>query len=181
MKQKATALFLSALTALLLAACGSPDKDTVIYANESGMAEGQMGDILRNTFFDYKVNSAYLCNEYEGYSAADGYELLVAEIMVHNVFEEGITMYDTDFQVQWDSSADDAFDWPLTLYLEEGESLGDDVLPAEYDLAKDESRTGLLIYEVPEGKTGFSIVYQEYFDDESTGDIFFVNFSPERK
>lgn len=181
MKKRFATLFLSLLFALSMTACGSSDKDTVIYANENGVAQGQMGDVLRNVFFDYTVNSAYLCGEYEGYTATDGYELLVAEITVHNVFEEGITMYDTDFLVQWDSNAEDAYDCPLTLYLAEGESLGDDVLPVEYDLAKDESRTGLLIYEVPQGETEFTISYQEYFEDESVGDTFFISFSAERK
>lgn len=55
------------------------------------------------------------------------------------------------------------------------------MLPNQYDLEKAESRTGLLVYEVPEGETEFSIVYQEYFEDESYGDIFFVNFSAEHK
>lgn len=181
MIKKITSLFAGAVMALLLTACGSPDKDSVIYANDKGYAEGQMGDTLRSCFFDYRVNSAWLCGEYEGYTAADGYELLVAEIIVHNVFEEGITMYDTDFQVQWNSDAEDACDWPVTFYLQEGESLGKDVLPNEYDLEKAESRTGLLIYEVPAGETEFSIVYQEYFEDDSYGDIFFVNFSAEHK
>lgn len=181
MVKKISSLFAGAVLALLLTACGSSDKETVIYANDTGFAEGQMGDTLRNIFFDYRVNNAYLCGEYEGYTAADGYELLVAEITVHNVFEEDITMYDTDFQIQWNSDAEDACDWPVTLYLQEGESLGGNVLPNEYDLKKDESRTGLLIYEVPEGETEFSLVYQEYFEDESVGDIFFVNFSADFK
>ncbi|MCI8694386.1 MAG: DUF4352 domain-containing protein [Lachnospiraceae bacterium] len=181
MIKKITSLFAGAVAALLLTACGSVDKETVIYANDKGFAEGQMGDTLRSSFFDYRVDSACLCGEFEGYTAADGYELLVAEITVHNIFDEGITMYDTDFQVQWNSDAEDARDWPVTFYLQEGESLGRDVLPNQYDLEKAESRTGLLVYEVPEGETEFSIVYQEYFEDESYGDIFFVNFSAEHK
>lgn len=179
MKKRIASLLLGLLVALSQTGCGSPDKDTLIYPNENGLAEGQLGDTLRNSFFDYKVISAYLTDEYEGYAAMDGCEFLVAEITVKNIFGEDITMYDTDFQVQWNSDNEDAYDWPITLYLAEGESLGNDVLPAEYNLAKDESRTGLLVYEVPMGEREFSICYQEVFEDESVGNLFFVYFSAE--
>ena len=90
-------------------------------------------------------------------------------------------MFDNDFQVQWSSDAKDAFDYPVTYYLEEGVSLGEEVLPAEYTLAKDESRTGLLVFEVPAGEKEFSISYMEYFEDETTGDTLFVFFNAEKK
>ena len=60
-------------------------------------------------------------------------------------------------------------------------SLGEEVLPAEYTLAKDESRTGLLVFEVPAGEKEFSISYMEYFEDETTGDTLFVFFNAEKK
>ena len=41
----------------------------------------------------------------------------------------------------------------------------------------DEEVRGLLVYEVPEGYQDFSISHMEYFDDESTGDTFFVFFT----
>lgn len=105
----------------------------------------------------------------------------MADVTVKNVFGETITMFDNDFQVQWNSDNNDDYDFPVTFYLEEGTSLGDEVLPAQYDLAKDESRTGLLVFEVPAGEKDFSISYMEYFDDDSTGDTFFVFFSAEKK
>ena len=181
MKKIIASLLLALLLALSLTGCSSSDKDTVIYPNNDGLAKGQLGDTLRNSFFDFKVNSAYLTDKYEGYTAMEGYEFLVAEVTVKNIFGESIIMYDTDFQVQWSSDAEDAYDWPITLYLAEGENLGNDVLPAEYDLTKDESCTGLLVYEVPMGEQEFSIAYQEIFEDESVGNIFFVNFTAAHK
>ena len=79
------------------------------------------GATKKTYFFDYTVNSAYVCSEFEGYQPAQGNELLVA------------------------------------------------------------SRTGLLVFEVPAGNKEFSISYMEAFDDDSTGDTYFVNFTAEAK
>ena len=165
-----------ALSLALLAGCG----DRTGYA-QNGQGEGGMGDTMHTYFFDYTVNSAYLCDSYEGYTPIlDDYDLLVAEVTVKNTGKESIVMYDTDFQVQWGDESEDAYDYPITLYTD---ALSDDQLPTEYDLAGGETRTGLLVYEVPSGKTDFSISYLELFDDGteegSTGDVFFVNFTVE--
>ena len=119
-----------------------------------------------------------MCAEFEGYQPAEGNQLLVAEVTIKNTFDEEIEMYDTDFQAQWGGSGDDDFSVPITWDgTEEGMTpLTDDQLPGIYSLAKGESRTGLLVFEVPEGKTELSISYMEAFDDDSTGETFFVNF-----
>lgn len=152
-----------------------------VYPDDDGYAEGRMGDVMHTCFFDYTVNSAYLCDQYEGYTAAEGYELLVAEVSVKNTFSESITMYDSDFQVQWNDESEEAYDYPITYYLDTTEVISDEILPYEYDLKVNRSQTGLLIFEVPEGNTDFSISYLEYFDDDTTGDVFFVFFSAEKE
>ena len=43
-------------------------KSGVVTADDDGYAEGRMGDVMRTYFFDYTVNSAYTCNDYEGYT-----------------------------------------------------------------------------------------------------------------
>ena len=175
--KKFIALLLTTLTMLTLTSCGSragyPDKD--------GFAEGGMGTTMHTYFFDYTVNSAYLCDEYEGYGASDVYEFLVVDVTVKNTSPQSIEMYDTDFQIQWGDDSDDAFDFSLTFYSENGEPLSDDMLPGTYTLASKESRTGLLVFEVPEGNSEFSLSYMELFGDDSTGDTFFVYFDADRK
>ncbi len=37
------------------------------------------------------------------------------------------------------------------------------------------------MYEVPEGYQDFSISYMEYFDDDSTGDTYFVFLPPKNR
>lgn len=179
MMKKLLSIALTLALALSLAACGgsSSGKSNVIKPTD-GYADGAMGDTMRTKFFDYTVNSAYLCSRLDGYVPADGNELLVADVTVVNTFGEEIEMYDTDFQAQWGESGDDAFSVPITCgpngeYLD---PVVDDQLPSVYPLADKESRTGLLIFEVPTGYSEFSVSYMEYFADDSTGDTFFVFF-----
>lgn len=142
--------------------------------SEGAYEEGRFGDTMETYFFDYTVNSAYLCDEYNGYLPADGKRLLVAEVTVKNTFNESIEMYDTDFQVQWNTDGEDDYDVPITYYAD---PVSDDQLPAVYELGVNEEQTGLLVFEVPEGYKDFSISYLEMFDDDSEGDVFFVYFT----
>lgn len=172
------ALFLAgALCLMMLAGCGGGGDDTG-YAKD-GYAEGRLGDTMHTCFFDYTVNSAYLCDSFEGYTPVqEGYCLLVADVTVQNTFQESIPMFDSDFQIQWDSDEDDAYDVPVTYY---SDPVSDQQLPSEYELAVDEERSGLLVFEVPEGESDFSISYLEFFEDETQGDVFFVYFTAEEQ
>ncbi|MCM1024884.1 MAG: DUF4352 domain-containing protein [Roseburia sp.] len=178
--KKILSLFLTAATVLSLTACG--DAESVVLPNSDGYAEGKAGDTMRTCFFDYTVNSAYLSDSYGGRSADDGCELLVAEITVKNTTGSSLEMYDSDFQLQWNDSSADAFEYSLTFYDEEDAApLSDEMLPGIYSLARDESRTGLLVFQIPAGSGDFSISYQEIFSDESTGDTFFVYFDAKKQ
>lgn len=146
-------------------------------SDEGGYFEGRMGDTMKTYFFDYTVNSAYVCDEYEGYQPEEGKSLLVADVTVKNTFYESIVMFDTDFQVQWNSDAEEDWDVPITYY---GNEMSDDQLPDEYELSVNEERSGLLVFEVPEDRKDFSISYLELFDDDSEGDVFFVYFTADR-
>ncbi len=146
---------------------------------KDGFGEGRIGSIMKTYFFDYTVNSAYTCDEYSGYTPQDGNILLVADVTVKNTFSESIEMYDTDFQVQWNDDDDEAYGYPIT--LDSGETVSDEQLPGIYELKVNEERSGLLVFEVPEGNKDFSISYLEYFDDESEGDVFFVYFTADEK
>lgn len=82
-------------------------------------------------------------------------------------------MFDTDFQAQWNDKDDqeNAFANPVDSIVSE------DQLESEYDLAVDEERTGLLIFEVPTAFDDFSIVYLEEFDTGETGNLYEVFFT----
>ena len=150
-----------------------------IYA-EDGYGEGRMGDTMHTYFFDFTVNSAYTCQTFETWTAPEGSQLLVAEVTVRNTGRASIEMYDTDFQAQWNSPAEEDFRFPITVNMETGETVepvSDQQLPGIYTLDVDASRTGLLVYEVPADLRDFSISYMEMFTGGETGDTFFVFFT----
>lgn len=170
-------VFVAVLAAAVLTGCGNAADDT----DEEGYAEGRLGDTMHTEFFDFTVNSAYTCDAYEDYLPAEGSQMMIAELTVSNTFSESIPMFDIDFQVQWIDDADDAYEYPITVALESGKTVGRDMFPDQYNLAEKESRTGILAFEVPAGETEFSISYRTFFDDNSSGKMFFVFFTASQK
>ena len=176
MKKRLLTAALALALALGLAACGG----------DGGNNEGRVDDTMETYFFNFTVNGAYLTNDYEGYTPAEGNTLLVADITVKNTFQESIEMYDIDFQAQWGEEGEDAYAYPITTDMEtftELDPVGENQLPGTYPMAVDEERTGELVYEVPAGHVDFSISYLEQFVDdageESTGEVYFVYFTAE--
>ena len=154
-----------------------------IYA-EDGFGEARIGDLVHSRFMDFTVNSAYTTSAYHGHSAPEGKQVLVVEMTIKNTFKESLPMYDDDFQGQWSASTEtDEFAWPIT----EGEdgtdldTVADEQLPAEYELAVGESRTGTLVFDVPADEKDFSVSHMELFSDDSEGDTFFVFFTAEKR
>lgn len=181
MKKKIASLLSAVLIALLLTGCGPKP----VILPKDGYAEGSAGDTMRTYFFDFSVDSAYTCSKYEGYVPTPGYDLLVAEITVKNTFDESLTMFDWDFVVLFDDGTqdEDVYDYPITSYedVEIPESALETLLPTEYDLEKGKSRTGLLLFEVPAGETEFTLSYVESFDDDTTGDVFYIEVNAAHK
>lgn len=171
--RKRICILLGLLLVLCMAGCGRSG----VYAKD-GFAEGNLGDAMHTVFFVYTVNSAYTCMDYCGYTPEEGNQLLVADVTVRNNTRASVTMYDTDFQVQWGGEGEDDYEVPITWYVD---PVSDEQLPGEYDLAVNEERNGLLVFEVPEDKKDFSISYMELFSDETEGDTFFVYFTAEEK
>ena len=111
--KKIASLFLATVMAVALIGCGAPGTSDgssakTGYPDEDGYAEGKLNDTMHTYFFDFTVNSAYVCDKYENYTPQEGKELLVAEVTIKNTHRESIPMFDTDFQVQWNDSAEDA-------------------------------------------------------------------------
>ena len=186
-KKLASLALAAVLTVTAMTGCGksSDDPNSIQsnpgYPDSEGYAEGILGTTMHTEFFDFTINSAYTCASYEGYTPDESNQMVVAEITVKNTFSESVPMFDTDFEILWNDDADDAYEYPITYYLETGKTIGQNMLPDQYKLAKNESRTGIVAYEVPAGETDFVIGYQTIFDDESEGNIFFVFFTANEK
>lgn len=189
-------LALALLLTLSLAACGgsgsgsdggspsSSDTGTGDVYAEDGFGEGRLGDTIHSTFMDFTVNSAYTASEYHGHTPPEGKKVLVVEMTIKNTFKETLPMWDDDFQGQWTASAEtEEYAWPIT-EGEDGsdlETVADEQLPAEYELAVGESRTGMLVFDVPADEKDFSVSHMELFDDGSEGDTFFVYFTAQEQ
>lgn len=172
---------LMAVAALLVSGCSKPLSSTTgnIVMAKDGEGDANIGDTIRTYFFDATVNSAYLTENYKSITpSSDGKELLVVNITVKNTTSSVITMYDTDFQGQWGGEGEEDYCFPVT--YDGNESIGN-MLPAAYELKTGQSETGDLVYEMPEGLSDFAVAYIELFDDESTGNVFFIYFSAEKK
>lgn len=134
--------------------------------------EGKIGDAMHTAFFDYTVLSAKKVSEYEGITPSEGNVLVVCEIAIKNTFGAEIPMFNSDFQMQWDDDAEDAYAYPL----EDVDVT--DYIPSQFPMAKDESRTVVAIYDVPDSAE-YSISYLEYYEDDFEGNVFFVYFTPD--
>ena len=180
MKKKWITLCLCAVLVLALSACG----DRIGYPKD-GQALGEIGDTMHTAFFDFTINSAELVDTFDGYAPPAGYELLVADITIRNDSGTAQPMGVWDFQVQWNSlDGEDpnlAFGYPV--YEGEGDdataytNVAQQQLPNIYEIQDGEERQGILLYQVPEGRETFSISCLEYFEDDTTGDVFFVDFT----
>ena len=177
--KKIAHFLLTALAAVMITGC-SAAKGNVIYADQDGYGEGRIGDTMRSCFFDFTINDAYLCNVFGSYIPTEGYDLLVADMTIKNTFNSSLPMFDSDFMITW-GDGEDNYDIPATYYIGSEELFGGDTLPSEYTLKINESRKGLLIFEVQKGNNDFAIFYLELFDDDTTGDAFFVYFTAEKQ
>ncbi len=146
-----------------------------------GYGVGYMEDLFHTLFFDFTVDDAWFIGDtYGTYTAEDGYQLVEVDITVTNTFGDTITMYDLDFQLDWGDS-EDGFAFPISA---DDKGLDNDMLPQEYDLADGETRSGILIFEIPDDvdeSIDIELAYQEIIADadgnSSEGDIFLVILS----
>ena len=185
---------------------GSANTDSGVGYPEDGYASGYMGDTMHTAFFDFTVDSAYTTQEFDGLTAAgegmsylteyydrpapaDGCKFLVVEITLHNTTTMSQPMFVADFQVQWDlqEGEDEDQNYAFPLYQSQANESGDYVYyslsemqrPAEYDLGINEERTGILLYAVPAGAKDYAVFFEEYFSDDTIGDLFQVSFNAE--
>lgn len=184
--KKWTALVLALCLAFSLTACSNVPADDSSSASGAGNSDsetrssgnvttGELGDTLTNVFFSYRVEDAYLADEYEGKTPSAGNDFLIATIKVKNVCKDDLPMFSSDFQIQWgDDDNDEAFGYPIDQFT-------DEQMEDEYTLPVGESVTKVVVYEVPhgavaEGVADYSISYVEIYGDDFEGDLYFVYF-----
>ena len=189
MKRLASFLLVLMMT-VSLAACGEnglslrpggPNGGSADAYKEGG-AKGYIGDVLHTYWFDFVVNSAKLCQEYEGCTAYDGYRLLVLDMSIKNTVDFSIPMYWSDFPITW-GDGDEDYAYPLA---KDEFNATRNIFPDEYTLGINENKSGVMVYEVPATDVpDYILLYWELFEDgteEGTeGDTYAVYFTAEQQ
>lgn len=152
---------------VLLAGCGNTQA-----GNDQRFVQG---DTVSTAWFDYTVTDAKSVGEYGGYISAEGEQLVVVELTIKSTYTQPITMFDSDFQLSWSGmSQDDTRCMPVEYYCQQQ-------FPAEYELDAKESRSGVLVYQVPKEETDFQFLFQEVYDDGTQegrlGDLYIMDLT----
>lgn len=167
--RKLLAVMLAVALMVSATACGGAGGGTEVIKAVDGFANGRIGDVMRNEFFEYTVVSANYVDEYAGKKPADGKKFVDSVVKIKNIFSEELNMYYDDFQIQWGNDGEDNYGYCI-------ETADSTMIPAEFMMKKGETLEYHLVFEVPEGQSEYSISYQEYFEDETEGNVFFVYF-----
>lgn len=151
-----------------------------------GKAEGTLGDIMKASFMEFRLNAAATADQYQTLIADEGMKLLVLNITTHVTQKNPLKLYDTDYQIQWGGEGELDYSEPVTYRDEWADFVGyknwtdlgelEGMFPGTAVLASEETITYDYVYQVPEGLSEFYLLFQEYFEDESVGDLFIVSF-----
>lgn len=157
-----------AAAAIFLTGCGASPAGTDQHFTQE--------DTVSTAWFDYQVTDVAAAEEYKGYRCAQEEQLVVVALTLKSTYPQAITMFDSDFQLSWPGmDQDDTRCMPVEYYC-------DQQLPAEYELAPRESRSGVLVYQVPREEDTFQFTFQEFFDDGTQegrlGEIYIMDLTP---
>ena len=152
------ALLLGAV--LLLSGCGGPSEGT-----DRDYALGQK---VSTHWFDFRVEEAQTADSCDGYPAPEGTRLAICTISLENTFDEAVPMGRGDFVLVWETDEDVVSDHGITgAYAMERYSVKQ--LPDEYTLEREESRSGTLVFVVPDGVERAAVRFQEYYAEGEQG------------
>ena len=172
--KRLASFFLLLMMLLSLAACGG-SKD------HSNAEYGGVGDTMSTAWFDFTVTDAYSCAQYQGYLPSEGYKLVVVALSLKNDCGRPADMRGDDFVICWGDD-DDIFSEDIPLAA----GLSGDQFPDEYILDANESKTGVMVFEVPQEFHEFTVRFMEPFasdfdadPDSDEGETFFVDFTAE--
>ena len=152
------ALLLGAV--LLLSGCGGSSEETG--------KDYEVGQKVSTHWFDFRVEEAQTADSCDGYPAPEGTCLAVCALSLENTFEEAVPMSRGDFVLVWETDEEVVSDRGITgAYAMERYSVKQ--LPDEYTLERDETRSGALVFVVPDGVERAALCFQEYYAEGEQG------------
>ncbi len=130
-----------------------------------------IGDKMSNVFFDFTVDEVWVSDRY---AVAEGNLLLDVTVTLTNTYGDDLLMFNGDFFLSY-GDGDEDYCFGL---LPEGDNNPDN-MPESWTLKKGNTITYHMYYEIPEDSTDFYFVYVEYFENDTFGDYYCVQFSME--
>ena len=140
----------------------------------SKLLDGEVGDTLETAFFDFKFNSVKKVSSYEGITPADGNQLIVANVTIHNTMRSSLPMFDSDFLMVY-GDGDNDYAYPVT--FDDASKASGEMLESEYSIGINKTVTGDLVYEIPADITSGYFYFEEYFDNGEYGEYYTVSFN----
>lgn len=165
--KKLLSTFCLLCTFLLMVSCAR----NIISPDETGTANGAIGDTMRAERMDVKVVSAKKVASFGEYTPIEGDALIDVIIYIENTSKDALTLLDTSFQIQW---GEQGFAEPLPALYEPT------LAPMSISLQPGETSEYHYLYSVPKAVTLFSVCFNNV--DPATGNpsgenFYCVNFS----
>lgn len=164
-----------------MSACSAPKEEEV-----EKVLEGGLNDTLETMFFSFSVNEAYVISELNNMIPEEGKQFLVIDLTVNNTDDPedekatALKMMDTDFYISYEGGEVDALSAYNNDPLVEGE------YPREYVVEVGESKTGKMVFVVPNDQETFILKTQDLYtssEEEGVveGDIYSITLTPEKR
>ncbi|MCI5722423.1 MAG: DUF4352 domain-containing protein [Erysipelotrichaceae bacterium] len=173
------------LLGLTSVGCSNKTLSDIVNGNsdseDSSYHKYDVGETVHTLFFDFVVNNISQEETINGTAPDEGKKFVVVDMTIKNTFTSSISMYSTDFVLEWDqlSEDDDAIAGPNSYY--DKAPLYDNEFEKEYALDVDESRTGVLVFQVPKEVDEVSYSAQDIYSDKEgnshQGDVYFITES----
>jgi hypothetical protein len=172
MRQKSfLILALLMMMVLIPSGCGNSIRQAALETAQSavdllsGDVTGETGKTYATQWFEFTVQSINEVPEYAGYTPQSGYTLYDVLITETGAFEDPSPMGTFDFYMDAESFAE--YVYPL-------DPLNDEMMPMEFELAKDETVEYHMVYEVPSDVTDLKLMYTEVDEQENEGVTFSI-------
>lgn len=137
---------------------------------KNSIVEGEVSTAIETYFFSFKVLSAKTMNTFAGKSPENpNSKFVVVKIETKNTSDKDIEMYSDNYQLQWGERGVEDGKYSNTL-----DALNDTCAPTACTLAPDETMLYNYVYEVPLDAIKFDIGFQEEFDDNTVGEVYYV-------
>lgn len=170
---------------MLAAMTGCNPKETISSLQNEMQAGGRehskdysaSGDeALSNAFFEYKINSAQLFSSVEDYLPdAKGRAFLVVDVTIKNIFQDdtSIPMSPADFELSWTGNTGE-YEYPVSNF-----GLADQ-LPDEWTQLKGNTKTGKIVFFVPDNVESIDLIYREIYEDNFEGNKYVITYPVDR-